>query len=194
MLVVILSLLENLFKWMTRTLGNLKIVMHLSMRSTALHFEHLYPHFSIFSGAMKFSRQSSTLGEPILDFGIWMDRSIKLSKVRLWCPHFWHSILLHNYPSKRSVIMELSLSLKYRYQISDCSIIGFDSQSICLYFGFLLTLFSSLCIPSRRKRRNSWASYCPYPENWRATRLTWLLSSEGVRTPPEFFLALRIKS
>ena len=134
-----------------------------------LHFEHLYPHFSILSAPIKLSRQSGTLED---DLGIYIDRSMKLSKVKLLWLHFWHSIMLINCPSKRSVIIELSLSRKYRYHISDCSIIGNLSQSICLYFGFFPILFSSLCIPSSRNLRNSYASCWLVPENYLATRLT----------------------
>ena len=64
---VIFSLLENRLRWMTKILGNLNMVIDLSIRSTALHLEHLYPHFSILSAAIKFSRQSGTLDE---DLGI----------------------------------------------------------------------------------------------------------------------------
>jgi len=63
--VLIFDLLENLFKWITKILGNLNIVMSFFILSTALHFLfwHLYPHFSICSGSMNSSRQSSTLTE-----------------------------------------------------------------------------------------------------------------------------------
>ena len=159
--------------------------MFLSILSTALHYEHLYPHFSIFSGFMKFWRHFSTDEE---EDGIDIERSMKLSKDRLLYPHFWHSILLHSWPSKRSVIIELSRSLKCLNHISDCSIIGFLSQSICPYLGFLLTLFISLCMPSSRNLKNSWASCCPYPENWRATLETCDLRSLGVIEEPRFFL------
>ena len=147
--------------------------MSFSILSTALHLLHLYPHFSIRSDATKFFKQSSRSSPPMLILlGIDKDKSMKVSKVRLWYPHFRHSILLHNYPSNRSVIIELSLSLKYWCQTSDCYNMGNLSQSICLYFGFFLTLFNSLCIPSSMKRRNSYESCCPYPLNYRAIRLT----------------------
>ena len=45
-------------------LGNLKIVNPFSILSTALHFSHLYPHFSIYSVAKNFSRQLSKVTLP----------------------------------------------------------------------------------------------------------------------------------
>lgn len=181
----IFCLRENLFKCITNILGNRNIVMFFSILSTALHLEHLYPQGSIFSDFMKSYKHFSTEDE---EDGIYTERSIKLSKERLLYPHFQHSILLHSWPSKRSVIIELSRSLKYLNHISDCSSIGFLSQSICLYFGFLLTRFISLCMPSRRNLKNSWASCCPYPENYRATFDTCDFRSLGAIAEPRFFL------
>jgi len=159
--VVSFSLRENLFRWMTRIFGKRYTVISFSILSTALHLLHLYPHFSIVSFATKSLRQSATSTPPIDLAGIDRDKSIKLSKVRLWKPHFRHSILLQSWPSNKSVIIELSLSWKYWCQTSDyCNISNF-SQSICLYFGFFFTLFSSLCIPSSMNLRNSWASCWP---------------------------------
>ena len=160
--VVIFSRLENLFKCTTKIFGKRYTVMSFSILSTALHLLHLYPHFSIRSEATKFFRQSSKSSPPILYLlGIGNDKSMKLSKVKLWYPHFWHSILLHNWPSKRSVIIELSLSLKYWCQTSDYYNAGSLSQSIYLYFGFFFTRFNSLCIPSNMNRRNSYESCWP---------------------------------
>ena len=160
--VVIFSRLENLFKCTTKIFGKRYTVMSFSILSTALHLLHLYPHFSIRSEATKFFRQSSKSSPPILYLlGIGNDKSMKLSKVKLWYPHFWHSILLHSWPSKRSVIIELSLSLKYWCQTSDYCNAGSLSQSIYLYFGFFFTRFNSLCIPSNMNRRNSYESCWP---------------------------------
>ena len=160
--VVIFSRLENLFKCTTKIFGKRYTVMSFSILSTALHLLHLYPHFSIRSEATKFFRQSSKSSPPILYLlGIGNDKSMKLSKVKLWYPHFWHSILLHNWPSKRSVIIELSLSLKYWCQTSDYYNAGSLSQSIYLYFGFFFTRINSLCIPSNMNRRNSYESCWP---------------------------------
>jgi len=82
MLIVesIFDLLENLFKCITSIFGNLKIVMSFSILSTDLHLEHLYPHFSIYSGWIKFYKHFSTLE---LLLGIDIDKSIKLSKLKL---------------------------------------------------------------------------------------------------------------
>lgn len=115
-----------------------------------------------------------------LYLGIESERSIKLSNDNDEYPHFMHVMLLQSWPSKRSVIIELSLSLKYLNQISDCTSIGSLSQSIVLYLGFLLTLLSSLCIPSRKNLKNSCASCWPYPPNYLATLLTELFKSDGV--------------
>jgi len=133
------------------------MLISLSIRSIALHLSHLYPHFSIFSVAMKLSRQSSTLTEYECE-GSERDKSMKWSKVKLSCVHFLHLVRPQSYPSNKSVIIESSRSRKYLYHISDCCKIGYPSQSIYLYLGFLRILFSSSCIPSNRNLKNSWAS------------------------------------
>ena len=139
--------LQNLFKWITRILGNLNIVISFSMLSTALHLEHLYPHLSIDSGAVYEFRQSVTFTYPVQRtalLGILTLRSMKLSKVSdLWW-QFQHSILLISWPSKRSVIMLLSLALKYSAHLLLYSSMGSLSQSSSWYCGFVLILLSSL--------------------------------------------------
>ena len=135
------------------------MVIYFSTVSIPLHFEHLYPHLSICSGLTKpfIKSSTSTLPNPLV-LGIETLKSIKLSKVKLIFPHFLQLIELQSCPSKRSDIIESSLSLKYYAHISDyLSGVSF-SQSMHWYFGFFETLFNSLCIPSRRHRRNSWAS------------------------------------
>lgn len=146
---------------MTRILGNLNIVISFSMLSTALQFEHLYPQASILSEAVYPLMHSLMSMYPVYltaFLGIEIDRSIKLSKVNDLCLHDMHSSLLQSYPSKRSVIIELSRALKYWSQISDYSSIVYFSQFISLYAGFLTIRFNSLCMPSRRNLKNSWAS------------------------------------
>ena len=145
---------------MTRTFGKRNMVISLSIRSTALHFSHLYPHFSIFSVAIKSSRQSYKLTEYECE-GSERDRSMKLSNVKLSLLHFRHFVRPQSCPSNKSVIIESSRSRKYLYHTSDYFRKGYPSQSICLYFGFLRILFSSSCIPSNRNLKNSWASCYP---------------------------------
>ena len=134
---------------MTRILGNLNIVISFSMLSTALQFEHLYPQASILSEAVYPLMHSLMSMYPVYltaFLGIEIDRSIKLSKVRDLCLQDMHSSLLQSWPSKRSVIIELSRALKYWSQISDYSSIVYFSQFIlqlinfqtihCLFFRF----------------------------------------------------------
>ena len=132
------------------------MVIYFSTVSIPLHLEHLYPHLSIYSGLTNPFIKSSTLTLPNpLDLGIETLKSIKLSKVKLILPHFLQLIELQSYPSNKSDIIESSLSLKYYAQISDCLSGVSLSQSIHWYLGFFETLFNSLCIPSKRHRRNS---------------------------------------
>lgn len=178
------SRLENLFKWITSTGGNLKTEKSFVMLSTFLHLAHRQPHFSMFSGSMKFCKHSVKSRELKLKlrFGSESERSIKLSKVKLWQPHFLQVIAEQSWPSKMSVIMLLSLARKQRAQISDYLAIGSLSQSIVSYFGLRTTRFSSLCMPSSKNLSNSQASCCPYPLNYLATLEMALFRSLGVIT------------
>ena len=80
--LVIFSRLENRFKWITKILGNLNMVMSFSILSTALHFLfwHRYPIFSILSVLVYSSRQSFSDTDPKL-LGIYTFKSMKLSKL-----------------------------------------------------------------------------------------------------------------
>lgn len=146
-------------RWITNILGNLNTENSFVIQSTFLHFSHLNPQLSNFSGEVNEAKHSYTDNaqpEYLYAFlGIETEISIKLSNVRLLWPHFWHVNWLHIYPSKRSDIIESSLALKYLAQISDYSSIGLSSQLISWYFGFEVTRFSSSCIPSSKNLRNS---------------------------------------
>ena len=143
---------------MHNILGNLNIVIYFSILSTALHFAHLNPQRSIYSGAIYPFINSATSIYPVYltaFLGIDTDKSIKLSNVQLLQPHFKQLIVLQSYPSNKSVIIELSLARIYYAQISDYLSTDSFSQSISSYLGLVVTLLSSLCIPSNKNLRNS---------------------------------------
>lgn len=84
---------------MTKIWGNLKIVIYFSKLSTCLHFGHLYPHSSIFSGLIKLYMHASKSTFPVIltpDLGIGTLKSMKLSKAKLAFLQLLQTILFIN--------------------------------------------------------------------------------------------------
>ena len=129
------------------------------MSTSFLQDEHLKPQSIICSGCMKFSKhwlkETTPLDDLLAFLGISTLKSMNWSKHKSWKPQLRQVVRLISCPSNRSVIIELSLSLKYWLHSLLYYSIGRLGKFNSLYAGFFVTLFSSSCMRSSRKRMNS---------------------------------------